>query len=340
MRRRPSCPPRILVTVSLPGRATGRLKRLGPVANLRRSNRALAEALGSPRFRKIEGILCTISDPIDMRTLSAAPALRVVSSFGVGLDHVDLEAATRHGVLVCHTPGVLTEATADLAWGLLLDAARRITEGDRLVRGGGFGGYSPSFQLGQEVFGRTLGIVGFGRIGQAVARRARGFGMRVLYASPRRAPRAIERRLGARRASLDTLLTRADFVSLHLPLTRQTRHLIGARALSRMKPTSILVNTARGPVVDERALVHALRAGTIAAAGLDVYEREPLLTPGLARLPNVVLAPHLGSATLQTRKAMADLAVENLIAALRGRRPPHLANPDVFSRRKSRRGAR
>jgi glyoxylate reductase len=287
---------------------------------------------GATRTR-VEGILCTITDRIDRSLLETYPALRVVSSFGVGLDHIDIPAATARGVIICHTPGVLTEATADLAFGLCLDAARRITEGDRLVRAGRFRGWGPDFMLGREVWGSTLGIVGLGRIGRAVARRARGFGMKVIYASRRRAPRGVERALGAQRVSLSTLLRRADIVSLHVPLGPNTRHLIGTRELARMKPTAILVNTARGPVVDEAALVRALRAGRIAGAGLDVYEREPRLARGLARLANVVLAPHLGSATVSTRAAMGRLAVENLLRALAGRRPIHPANPRVRASR-------
>ena len=331
MPRRAPPPPRILVTIPLAVQARKRLAAAGRVCSAAsRGGRPPLDRVPDDARASVEGILCTITDRIDGPLLDSFPALRVVSSFGVGLDHVDLDAATVRGVLVCHTPGVLTEATADLAFGLCLDAARRITEGDRLVRAGRFHGWRPDFMLGAEVSGACLGIVGFGRIGRALARRARGFGMRVIYASRSRAPREVERALGARRVGLDALLRRADIVSLHVPLGPDTHHLIDARALARMKPTAILVNTSRGPVVDEAALVGALRAGRIAGAGLDVYEREPRLARGLARLDNVVLAPHLGSATVSTRAAMGRLAVENLLCVLAGRRPPNPANPELI----------
>ncbi len=331
MPRRPVRSPRILVTIALAPGLRGRIRASGPVRFL--SSRGVRPPLSrvpAAARSSVRGILCTITDRIDGRLLDSFPALRVVSSFGVGLDHVDLASATARGVLVCHTPDVLTEATADLAFGLCIDATRRITEGDRLVRAGRFDGWRPEAMLGREVSGSTLGIVGFGRIGRAVARRARGFGMKVIYASRGRAPRGVERSLGARRVSLSVLLHRADIVTLHVPLGRASRHLIGAREIALMKPTAVLVNTSRGPVVDEAALVRVLRGGRIAGAGLDVYEREPRLAPGLARLDNVVLAPHLGSATHATRAAMGRLAVENLLRALAGRRPPHPANPEAL----------
>lgn len=329
MPRRIAPSPRILVTIPLSAPSLRRLAAAGPVRDLSpRGGRPPLARLPEGARASVEAILCTITDRIDSALLDSFPALRVVSIFGVGLDHVDLSAATARRILVCHTPGVLTEATADLAFGLCLDAARRITEGDRLVRAGRFHEWRPDFMLGAEVSGACLGIVGFGRIGRALARRARGFGMKVIYASRSPAPREVERALGARRLGLGALLRRADIVSLHVPLRPDTHHLIDARALARMKPTAILVNTSRGAVVDEPALVRALRAGRIAGAGLDVYEREPRLARGLARLDNVVLAPHLGSATVSTRTAMGRLAVENLLCVLAGRRPPNPANPE------------
>lgn len=253
------------------------------------------------------------TDRIDGAVLDAAPELRVVANHAVGVDNIDLEAAAARAVVVTNTPGVLTEATADFAMALLLAAARRVVEGDQLMRRGGFEGWRPTLLRGLDLDGARLGIIGYGRIGQATAARARAFGMEVVHSS--RTPRA-----GA--VDLDELLATSDVVSLHCPLTAQTRHLIGERELRRMKATAVLVNTARGPVVDEGALVRALREGWIAAAGLDVFEREPAAHPGLLALPQAVLAPHLGSATRRTRERMAVRAATNLVAALRGEEPP------------------
>ncbi len=256
-----------------------------------------------------------------------APLLRLVSNYAVGYNNVDVAEATRRGILVTNTPDVLTETTADLTWALLLAAARRVVEGDRFVRAGRFQGWAPSLFLGRDVHHRTLGLVGFGRIGRAVARRAQGFGMRVLFYDPAAgAPEG----LTAEPASFDALLAESDFLSIHCPLTPQTRHLVDESALRAMKPTAVLVNTARGPVVDEAALVRALREGWIAAAGLDVYEREPELADGLAELSNVVLTPHVGSASHETRQAMARLAVEAVLDLAAGRRPAHPVNPEVL----------
>lgn len=269
----------------------------------------------------VHGILAMLTDRIDEEVLAAAgPQLVVVANHAVGYDNVDIEACERRGVVVTNTPDVLTEATADLAWGLLLAAARRIVEGDRLVRRREPWEWAPAFMLGREVAGSTLGIVGYGRIGQAVARRAAGFRMQVLVHTRTPAP-------GVRRADLATLLAESDAISIHVPLTPQTRGMFGAEALDAMKPTAILVNTSRGGVVDEAALAEALATGRIAAAGLDVYEREPEPHPALLELENVVLAPHLGSATVETRRAMAMLAARNLVAALSGEPPPTPVGP-------------
>jgi glyoxylate reductase len=271
---------------------------------------------------------------IDEAVLEAAGhSLRVVSNFGAGVDSIDVSAATARGILVTNTPGVLTGATADLTWALILAAARRLIEGDSLVRQGRWQGREADLFLGVDLPEKTLGVVGMGRIGQAVARRAVGFDMRVLYTSrsgplpPEHVPPGAQ---WEHRSDLDELLAQADVVTLHLPLTAETRHLIGRRELALMRPRSILVNTARGPVVDEGALVEALRAGRPAAAGLDVYEDEPRLAPGLASLQNAVLLPHLGSATEETRGRMAALAVRNAAAALRGEPVPHPVNPEVL----------
>jgi len=273
-----------------------------------------------------EGLLCTITDRIDAEVLDRAPALQVIANYGVGFEHIDIDGATRRGIPVTNTPGVLTETTADLAFALILATARRVVEGDKRVREGKFQYWAPLLFLGQEVNGKTLGIIGMGRIGKAVARRAAGFGMKLIYHSRTRLSPAEEKELGASWQPLETLLREADFVTLHVPLTPHTRHLIGSRELELMKNSAYLINTTRGPVVDEAALVAALRQGRIRGAGLDVYEREPELCPGLADLENAVLLPHLGSATVETRTRMALMAAENLLAGLRGDPPPNCLN--------------
>lgn len=275
------------------------------------------------------GVLCLVNDRVDEEVLAAAGRqCRIFANCAVGYDNIDLEAATRRGILVTNTPDVLTDATADLAFSLLLAAARRLVEGDRLMRSGQWSGWGPLQLLGREATEATLGIIGAGRIGTAVAHRATGFRMRILYADRRR--NAEIEGLGAAKVELPNLLRGSDFVTLHVNLSPQTRHLIGAEQLAQMKPTACLVNTSRGPVVDERALVEALSSGRLGSAGLDVYEDEPALAPGLRELDNVVLLPHLGSATEQTRDNMARLAAENIIAALQGKRPETLVNVDAW----------
>jgi glyoxylate reductase len=276
-----------------------------------------------------QGILSQVMDPI-RETVLSTPGLEIVANVAVGYDNIDIPAATRYGVMATHTPGVLTETTADFAFALMMAAARRIAEGDRFVRAGRFGGWAIDMLLGQDVWGATLGLVGVGRIGGAVARRARAFDMRILYTDAVALPPDVERELGATRVELDELLRDADFVSLHVPLTPDTRHLIGVAELDRMKPGAVLVNTSRGPVVDEAALVVALRERRIFAAGLDVFEREPEVHPDLLGLDNAVLAPHIASGSVRTRSEMSALAVRNLLAGLRGERPPNLLNPEVL----------
>ena len=279
------------------------------------------------------GLLAMLTDRVDGELLDAAgPGLRVVANFAVGHDNLDLEACTARGVLATNTPDVVTEATADLAWALLLAAARRVAEGDRFLRARRPWIWGPEFFLGFEVHGKTLGVIGLGRIGRAVARRAAGFAMPVLYTARRRLPPEQEAELGVAWRELDRLLAEADFVSVHTGLSPATRHLIGAERLARMKPTAVLVNTARGAIVDEAALAAALRAGELAAAGLDVYELEPEVHPDLLALDNVTLLPHLGSATVKTRTAMGMAAADNLLGALAGERPPNLLNPDALAR--------
>jgi glyoxylate reductase len=277
------------------------------------------------------GLLAMLTDRVDGELLDrAGPGLAVVANYAVGFDNLDLEACTARGVLATNTPDVVTEATADMTWALLLAAARRVAEGDRFLRACRPWVWGPEFFLGFEVHGRTLGVIGLGRIGRAVARRAAGFAMPVVYTAGHRLPPEEEAALGVAWRELDELLAEADFVTVHTGLSPATRHLIGAERLARMKPTAVLVNTARGPIVDEAALAAALRAGELGAAGLDVFEREPEVHPGLLELDNVTILPHLGTATLETRVAMGMTAAANLLAALDGRRPPNLLNPDAL----------
>jgi glyoxylate reductase len=271
--------------------------------------------------RGVSGILSTATEKMDGELMDAAGEdLKVIANMAVGYDNVDVEASAERGIVVTNTPGVLDETTADVAFMLLLAAARRLGEGERLLRAGRWEWWGPKQLMGRDVWGKRLGIVGFGRIGQAVARRARGFGMEVLYHNRSRKEEA-EQELGARYVEFDELLETVDFVSVHTPLTDETHHLIGPKELGRMKPTAVLVNTSRGPVVDEAALADALAAGRIFAAGLDVYEEEPKVHRKLLELENVVLAPHIGSASVETRDRMAALAAENLAAVLRGEDP-------------------
>jgi len=282
------------------------------------------------KLQHAQGVVCQLTDAITAELIAACPHLRVIANVAVGHDNIDVPAATARGIVVTNTPGVLTEATADLTFALLLATARRLPEAERFLRDGRWQRWDVDLLCGSDVHGRTLGIVGLGRIGQAVARRARGFGMRVLYSGPRPAPAELERELQARHLPLDTLLRESDFVSLHVPLRADTRHLISVEQLCRMKRSAILLNTSRGPIVDEPALVAALEEGLLGGAGLDVFEHEPTLHPGLPSLPNVVLLPHIGSATVSVRTLMCTLAAQNCMAALRGERPPHPVNPEVL----------
>jgi lactate dehydrogenase-like 2-hydroxyacid dehydrogenase len=282
------------------------------------------------RARGKRGIVAQLTDRFPAGEIARLEGVRVIADVAVGFDNVDLAAATRHGILVTNTPDVLTDTTADLAFALMLAAARRIVEGHRFVHSGQWKSWAIDLLAGHDVHHKTLGILGMGRIGQAVARRARGFSMRILYNDARRAPEAVERELGLEFADLERLLREADFVSLHVPLLPATRHLIGAAELALMKPTAILVNTARGPVVDEAALAEALAAGRIGGAGLDVFEREPEVDARLLALDNVVVEPHIGSASIDTRRAMSMLAAENCAAAIQGRRPPNLVNGEAW----------
>jgi len=280
------------------------------------------------RAREADALLTMVTDRIDAALIASAPKLRVISNLAVGLDNIDVAAATAQGIAVGHTPGVLTDATADLAFALLMAAARRVAEGDREVRAGKWQTWGPAVLLGHDVWGATLGIIGWGQIGRAMARRGIGFNMRVLYTS--RSTRNRESVPGATRVSMKRLLQKSDFVSLHVPLTPQTRHLIGAKELASMKPGAILINTARGAVIDQRALYRSLKAGHLGGAGLDVTDPEPI-APGdpMLKLAKVVITPHIGSASYTTRNKMADIATDNIIAVLEGRLPRFCANPEV-----------
>ncbi|HEY7257435.1 MAG TPA: D-glycerate dehydrogenase [Gaiellales bacterium] len=314
-------PARIVVTRRIPDPAIEHLRGAGDVW-ISPHDRPLSTEELHGAVAGADAVVTLLHDRVDGAFLDAAgPGLRIVANVAVGYDNVDVGACAARGVAVSNTPGVLTEATADIAFALILMATRRLGEGERLIRSGTPWSWSMFFMLGSGLQGKTLGIVGLGKIGQATARRARAFGMEVVYAGRRRAPAEIETELGARFLPLEELLTTADVVSLHCPLSAETRHLIDAQALGRMRPSAFLVNTTRGPVVDEEALAEALRAGTIAGAGLDVFEREPVVHPALLDLENVVLIPHLGSATVETRTAMGVLAAENVVAVLDGGAP-------------------
>ena len=323
--------PAVLISRQLPEAAV-------QLARSRAEVDAYAKDAPMPRAELLErltgkqGLICVISEVIDEALLAARPGLRVVSNVAVGYNNVDVAACTRRGVVVTNTPDVLTDTTADFAWTLLMATARRLVEADRYTREGRFRQWEYMLLLGGDVHGKTLGVVGFGRIGRAMARRALGFGMRVLYQDAVPADADTERTLNATRVDLATLLRESDFVTLHTPLIAETRHLINADSLRTMKKTAYLINAARGPVVDEAALVLALTEGRIAGAGLDVFEEEPTVHPGLIGLPNVVLAPHIASASHETRLKMATLAVENCLAVLEGKTPPTPVNPEVLKR--------
>jgi glyoxylate reductase len=274
------------------------------------------------------GIVSQLMDPI-RETVLSTPGLKIVSNVAVGFDNIDVPTATAHKVMVTNTPGVLDDATADFAFTLLMAAARRIVEADSFTRQGRFRGWAIDMMLGADVHGATLGLIGVGRIGRGVAHRAKGFNMRVLYYDPQPLPPDAERDLGATRVDLGRLLAESDFVSVHVPLTPETQHLLSTPQFAQMKRTAILINTSRGPVIDEAALVDALNAKKIAGAAMDVYEREPAVHPGLIPMPNVVLAPHIASATVRTRSEMSAMAARNMATAVRGGRPPNLLNPEV-----------
>jgi glyoxylate reductase len=322
--------PKIVVTRRIPEPAVEILREAGDVW-VSPDDRPLEVSELHDAIAGADVVVTLLHDKVDDAFLDAAgDQLRAVCNVAVGFDNIDVPAATKRGVLVTNTPAVLTEATADLAMTLILAVTRRIGEGERLIRAREPWSWHMFMLLGTGLQGKTLGVVGMGAIGQSLARRAKAFGMEIVYSDARQAPAEVEQELGARRVELDELLRTADVVSIHAPLMDETRHLINAETLGLMKDSAYLVNSARGPIVDEAALVDALKAGQIAGAGLDVYENEPETHPGLVELDNVVLLPHLGSATIETRTAMGVLAAENAVLALRGERPKTPVNPEVL----------
>ena len=325
----PHVPPRVFVTRQLPGEALGRLSKHVELRVWEDELPPPREAL-LERAREADGLITLLTDRVDGALLEASPSLRAVSNVAVGYDNIDVAACTARRVPVCNTPGVLTETTADFDFALLMGLARRVAEADAYVRAGKWRTWSPTLLLGADVHGTTLGIAGLGQIGAAMARRARGFGMRVLYVSRQPRPE-LEAELGLWRVDKATLLAESDFLSMHVPLTPQTRHWLGRAELAAMKPGAMLINTARGTVVDQAALIEALASGHLGGAALDVTEPEPLpMDSPLLKLPNVLIAPHIASASHATRGRMASMAVDNLLAALDGRRPPHCVNPELF----------
>lgn len=320
--------PNILVTQKIPDAAYPLLEAVGVVdANMDEGRIWSASEL----LQKAPGheyLLCLVTDAINVQVLEACiPQLKLVANMAVGYNNIDVAAAHRLGIVVTNTPGVLTDTTADLAFGLLLATARRMGEAERYIRAGKFTGWGPLLLCGTDVHGATLGILGAGRIGKAMARRAHGFDMRLLYYNRHRLSPEEEKQYALTYASLDEVLRQADFVSIHTPYTQETHHLLDEHKLALMKPEAMLINTSRGPIVDEKALVYALQHGTIAAAGLDVFEREPVVEAELLAMENVVLLPHIASASLKTRTRMATMASENIVAHVKGQQLPNVVNP-------------
>jgi glyoxylate reductase len=324
--------PRIFVTQPIAESAVERLRVVADVTVNPGSTRVIAKGKLLAAARRHDILFTLLHDRVDRDVLKANPKLRAVTSMAITPDNIDVAEATKRGIAVTVIPPVVAEATADMAFGLMLAVARRMMEGDRLARAGGYPGSQSNHLAGAWVYGKTLGLVGGkGRIGQALARRARGFSMRVLYSGPNQLPPAEEQAIGMTYVPLEELLAQSDFVSLHPPMRPETRHMIDERTLALMRPTAFLINTARGPIIDEAALVRALKAGKIAGAGLDVFEHEPRITPALRKMPNVVLMPHLGSAVRELREQMAHIVVDNIYALIEGRVPPNCVNPQVLT---------
>jgi glyoxylate reductase len=324
--------PRIFVTRRIPQEGLEILKRCCQV-EVSDYDGVIPRSLLLEKVKDTDGLLVLLTDMIDKKVIVAAgKKLRVISNYAVGYNNIDVVEATKRGIMVTNTPGVLTETTADLAWALLMCIGRRIVEGDKLVRAGKFRGWEPMLLLGTDIHESTLGLIGFGRIGQAMARRAKGFNLKVIYYDREPVPPIIEKELGASYVSFDELLRKSDFISVHVPLTEETFHLISQEEFSMMKKESYLINTARGPIIDEKALVKALKGGVIRGAALDVFENEPAIEQELMNLNNVVIVPHIGSASYRTRTKMAIMAAKNLISALKGERPEFLVNSEVLGK--------
>ena len=318
------------VTRKIPEEGLNLLKERGVEVEMNEEDRVLTKEEVIRGIKGKDGLLCLLTDKIDAEVMDAGlPTLKIISNYAVGYDNIDVRAATERKIPVTNTPEVLTEATAEMTWALLFSVARRVVEGDKFCRAGKYKGWGPLLMRGMDIRGKTLGIAGAGRIGTAFGLKSKGFGMKVLYADTRN-NELLEREVGAEKVELEELLKSSDFVSLHTPLIPETRHLIGEKELKMMKESAILINASRGPVIDEKALARALKEHWIWGAGLDVYENEPAVEPELVKLNNVILAPHLGSATFGARADMATLAAENLLAVLEGKTPPKCVNPEVF----------
>ena len=323
--------PKIFVTQPIPAKSLARLQEVGSVEHNPNSAHIMTKPELIAALRRNDYLFCLLHDTVDAEVINASPNLKLIASMAIIPVGIDVAAATARHIPVTTIPSIVTEATADLHWALLLAVARGVVEGDRVLRSGIFPGGQSMHFVGSEVNGKTLGIVGLGSIGEAVARRARGFGMRLLYTKRHRLDEARETALGVEYRSLDDLLRESDFVSINAALSPETVHLISDREFGLMRPSAYLVNTARGPIVDEKALVRALEEKRIAGAALDVYEHEPMVERGLINSPNVVLTPHLGSATRDTRERMAAIVVDNIVAMAEGHRPPNLYNPEIYS---------
>lgn len=323
--------PRVFVTQPVAESALARLRMIADVEVNADSSKVISKADLCAGVARNDILLALLHDRVDADVIAANPELRAINAMVITPDHIDVAEATRRKIPITNIPAIVTDATADLCMGLLLAVARRIVEGDKLFRAGVYPGSQSNHLAGAAVTGKTLGLVGAGRIGRAVARRASGFGMRILYCDLRRLDETEEAKYGMNHVPYDEVLRESDFVSLHPPLGPDTRHLFGARELGLMKKTAIVINTSRGPVIDEAALAQALAEKRIAGAGLDVYEHEPQVTPTLLAMPNVVLTPHLGSAVFELREGMAHVVVDNVIAVIEGRRPPNLINPEIFA---------
>ena len=319
---------KIFVTRTIPKPGLDLLRKEFTIA-VNSDDRALTKQEIINNIKGSDGLLCLLTDPIDREVIYAEPKLKMIASYAVGYDNIDISAATERGIPVSNTPGVLTETTAELAWALLFSVTRRIIEGDTFTRAGHFKGWAPLLMLGQDVTNKTLGIIGTGRIGTAFALKSKGFDMKVIYTDEQRNEQ-LERKLGAKKVPLSELLKKSDFVSIHVPLLKTTHHLIGKKELKMMKKTAILLNTARGPIIDESALIKALKEHWIFGAGLDVYEHEPKISEELKKLDNVILQPHTGSGTIETRTKMALMAAKNLIEGLKGNIPPNCINKEIF----------